>query len=103
LATLTASNYFKIRHVEWVFIGSKGGAKNSRLNLFTTVTMVDGDNPYTVEVKVFSDTTTVEWSNSAPIVVNPRSGPQWSLTPTLAPDKERNFGTLPNVNAEPVL
>lgn len=99
-ATLTADKYFTLHHVEWAFTGGKGGTKNSGSNLSTSVVMVDSDNDYSVRVKVFSDATTEQCSSSAVIVVNPRTDPQWSLTPTVAPDNENRWGDLPEATKD---
>jgi uncharacterized protein (TIGR03437 family) len=89
-ATITPLT-FLIHHVDWIFTGGKGGTKKSGQQLSIQVTMVDGDNPYTVEVRVFSNASTVACMGTALIDVTPRSGSAWELIPTVRLDNEASW------------
>ena len=87
---------FEIDHVEWIFTGGAGGTRDTGTALNTTITMVDGTNAYTVEVRVYSNATEVACMDKKNIAVVNRGGNAWATTPTVALDNEPNFGAVPD-------
>ena len=114
-AAITPTTYTPHR-IEWVFTKEDGQGtvlstttRNTGTTASTTITMVDGDNPYYVEVKLYhqyiGETIEEEMvaSDKKQITVTARS---WSLTPTIvediddAKDFDAAWGDPPDLDAD---
>jgi len=94
MATIKPADYTP-HHYEWVFTGGAGGTRNTGATPNTTITMVDGDNAYTVTARAYKDASTVLCEDRKNIAVTARTGAAWSVTPAVAADNEAGFGSPP--------
>ena len=88
-------------HVEWVFKNLTiygpivQGRRNTGTALSTEITMVETENVYRVEVKVYGDETTVVASDEKVIKVTARQDEEWSLIPEANPIINAKWGRVP--------
>jgi hypothetical protein len=98
-AVLIPELNFKLRSVDWVFTGGRGGTRQNQ-GLHTNIKLVDSSQQYTVKVTAFSQLAGIQCQAIANVRVTPRL---WGTTPTVLPDNEGGWGRLPLVNGQQLL